>query len=423
MFTKLFANLHFKVKKSFIIYGVGQAFNLLSPLVVAPYIVKTCHIEGFGKVGLGFAFSMFLILIVDYAFDIKGTKQVSENRNDIKELEKILSSTLYTKIFLFSLAFFIGTLLIFFVPFFYSEKKLFFYSLTLVFAQVFNPIWFLQGLEDFKNASIVNIFSKSIYIFLIFCFINQQEDYFLANFLLGISAFFCYFGGILVIKNKYKLNIIKPDLTVIKTILKEDFSFCISQLFLSTRQLSPMLLTSYFLGFSIAGQYKIIEQVITLYRTFIQVYLKYFFPSICYKISRNTLDGFNYWKKYISLNFILLICSLLALYYFTIPILKFFNVQDANLISLKSTFRFILIIPLLMALTLYLEQLMFITNKSKVYIKIAIFVTLVNVLLILALLNNFALSGVIIAIAVSELLFIILYLKYGYLDLKNKLTI
>ena len=105
------------------------------------------------------------------------------------------------------------------------------------------------------------------------------------------------------------------------------------------------------------------------------------------------------------------------------PILKFFNVQDANLISLKSTFRFILIIPLLMALSLYLEQLMFITNKSKVYIKIAIFVTLINVLLILALLNNFALSGVIIAIAVSELLFVILYLKYGYLDLKNKLTI
>lgn len=423
MIKQLIAKLILKVKTNFIIYGIGQAFNLLSPLVVAPYIVKTCHIEGFGKVGLGFALSMFLILIVDYAFDIKGTKQVSESRSDKNELERILSTTLYTKFFLFSIALVIGTLLIYFIPFFYLEKKLFFYSLSIVFAQVFNPVWFLQGLEDFKKSSLVNVFSKSIYIILIFSFIKHEDDYFLVNFVLGLSSLMCNIIGLIFVKYKYEFNFIKPNFKVVKTILKQDFSFCVSQLFLSTRQLSPMLLSSYFLGFSIAGQYKIVEQLITLYRTFIQVYLKYFFPSVCYKISMNTMEGFRYWKKYVSLNFIIVVTSLFVMYFFTIPILQFFNVSVENIISLARIFRFTLIIPLLMALSLYLEQLMFVTNKNKVYIKIAVFVTLVNVFLIVSLLDRFALIGVIVAIAISEILFIVLYFYASYFDLNKKLKI
>jgi O-antigen/teichoic acid export membrane protein len=182
-------------------------------------------------------------------------------------------------------------------------------------------------------------------------------------------------------------------------------------------------MSSYFLGFSIAGQYKIVEQVITLYRTFIQVYLKYFFPSVCYKISINTIDGFSYWKKYVSFNFIIVVASLFVMYFFTIPILQFFNVSVENIISLTSIFRFTLIIPLLMALSLYLEQLMFVTNKNKVYIKIAIFVTLVNIFLIVSLLDSLALIGVIVAIAISEILFIVLYFYASYFDLNKKLKI
>lgn len=420
MIKQLLEKLNLKAKKNFIIYGVGQAFNLLSPLLVAPYIVQKCHIEGFGKVGLGFALSLFLILIVDYAFDINGTKQVAENRDNPKQLERILFTTLYTKFFLFFIAFTVGVLLVTFIPFFNFEKKLFLCSLTIVFAQVFNPIWFLQGIENFTLASVVNIFSKTIYIILVFNFINQENDYFLVNFLLGISSLFCNFSTLFVIKNKYKFNLIKINLKAIKTIIKDDFSFCISQLFLSTRQLSPMLLSSYFLGFSIAGQYKIAEQIVTFFRTFIQVYLKYFFPSVCYKIKESTNEGVVYWKKYVLLNFVLVLVALLIMYYFTVPILHFFNVTETNLISLKTIFRATLIIPLLMSLSLYLEQLMFITNKSKVYIKIAIFVTFINVLLIIILVNYFQLIGVIVAVVVSEILFIVLYFYKGYLQLNKK---
>ena len=85
-----------KNKRNFFIYGVGQVFNLISPLIVAPLVIIECQEAGYGKVGFGFAMSLFLILIVDYAFDIKGTKAASENRHENKVLEKLFSTTIFT---------------------------------------------------------------------------------------------------------------------------------------------------------------------------------------------------------------------------------------------------------------------------------------------------------------------------------------
>ena len=75
--------------KNFFIYGLGQVFNLISPLIIAPLVIAKCQDSGYGKVGLGFAMALFLILIVDYAFDIKGIKSVSENRHESNVLEQL----------------------------------------------------------------------------------------------------------------------------------------------------------------------------------------------------------------------------------------------------------------------------------------------------------------------------------------------
>jgi O-antigen/teichoic acid export membrane protein len=190
-----------KTKSNFFIYGLGQSFNLLSPLLIAPLVVAVCGIEGFGKVGLGFALALFLILIVDYSFDVKGTKQVAENRENKYELENILFLAIFTKIILFVFASIIAILLVIFIPFFSQEKHLFLISLLIVFAQIFNPVWFLQGIENFKLVSIVNICSKTLYVLLVFLLIIEKTDYIWVNFYLGFSALIFNLLGLTIIIN------------------------------------------------------------------------------------------------------------------------------------------------------------------------------------------------------------------------------
>ena len=372
--TKLLDQIKDKNKQNFFIYGLGQIFNLLSPLIVAPYLISVCKEEGFGKIGLGFALSLFLILIVDYAFEIKGIKQVSQQRENQSELQKIINTTLFTKITLFFITLIISFFLIFFIPFFSKEKIVFIFSLTIVFAQVFNPIWFLQGLEQFKLASVLNIVSKIIYVVLIFTLINLKNDYVWANFFLGTSALLVNIIGLLIIKRKHKFIIQPPNFSEIIAIIKNDFFFCVSQLSLSVRQLSPLVLTSFFLGYFAAGQYKIIEQIISLFRTFIQVFLKFFYPRVSYNISLSAEKGFSFWKKYTLLNILIVAFSLVLILIFSEKILHFFNVSMQTINYLNTGFKVSLLVSFLMAISLPLEQLMFLINKNKVYIRITIFV-------------------------------------------------
>lgn len=396
-------------KAQFFIYGIGQAFNLVSPIIVAPYIISICSLAFFGKASLAFAFSLFLILIVDYGFDIKGTKKVSENRNNLLILQDILFTTVYTKIILAAIAFLIATLLIVSIPLFANEKVLFFLSFTIVFAQVFNPIWFLQGLEDFKTSSWLNILSKLSYVSLVFCFVKIKSDYNYVNFFLGFSSFFFNIIGLIIIKKRYNFNFVQPKIRVIKSILAKDFFFCISQLFLSLRQLAPMFLSSYFFGFNFTGQYKIIEQIISLFRTFNQVYLKYFFPRLCYKITLSINDALFFWKRNVLKLLICVLIALLLIFLYAQEIVSYFNIEIVENTELISVMRFSLIIPFLMVFSLSLEQLMLAFNNNKGYIKTTILVAIINIVLLLILLPIFKLYGVILSLLIAEVFFIFLF--------------
>ena len=419
---KLLLIINDKKKKNFFIYGIGQAFNLLSPLIVAPYVISICKEQGLGKVGMGFALAMFLILIVEYAFDIKGTKQAAESRDSKEALEHLLNITIFTKLFLFIIAFFIGLLFILLIPFFYQEKTLFFFSLAIVLAQALNPAWFLQGIENFVWVTAINISSKIFYLLLVFCFISFKQDYIYVNLFLGLSALVCNVAGLFLIKFKYNYKIIFPKTPEVVGILKRDFSFSVSQLFLSVRELSPLILTGYFLGYFYAGQYKIIENIITLIRTFLLVFLKFFYPSLCYKILTDLKEGFAFWKKYTLLCFSMVLTGVSFAIVYAPEILTFFNAQPASVASLTFVFRSSLAISLLMAVNLPLEQLMVALNKNKIYIKIVIFVTVANLLLLVYAIKNYALIGIVVALIISEMIFAVLYFKNAFLDVQNRTT-
>jgi O-antigen/teichoic acid export membrane protein len=398
-----------KTKSNFFIYGLGQSFNLLSPLIIAPLVISVCGIEGFGKVGLGFALALFLILIVDYSFDIKGTKKVAEYRENKPAQENILFLAIFTKLILFVIASIIAILIVIFIPFFSQEKHLFLISLLIVFAQIFNPVWFLQGIENFKLVSIINICSKTLYVLLVFLLIREKTDYIWVNFYLGFSALIFNFLGLVIVFNKHKLKLYFPKKEEVIDVLQKDFTFCLSQLFLSARQLSPLVLTGYFLGYGFAGQYKVMEQVITLFRTFNQVYLKFFYPKGCYKYSIDKANGVLFWKKYSQLSFVFVFTGLSLIFIFSRETLSFFNLSEDVVNQINIIFRISLLVSFMLSLSLPLEQLMFISNQTKSYIRITIFVTTVNIILLLLLTEKYQLAGIILTLIVAELLFILLY--------------
>lgn len=401
--------------KNFSIYGFGQFINLVSPLLVTPYLIYVCGVQNFGKIGLGISIAFFLILIVDYGTDITGVKNISINRDNNQALGKLYTTVFTTKLVLFLSVLVFSTLLFLTIPFFNQEKELLFLSLTIVLGQLFNPTWFLQGTENYKAIALLNSLSKIIYLLAVFLFVKEADDYIWANLCWGIGTFIA--GGIATVwilqKYDFVFSVVKKEDII--NLLKADFSLCISQLFLSLKLTAPIVILSYFGGYLLAGQFKIMEQVISLFRTYLQTYSRFFYPKLCYKIFTNVKEGIQFWKKIYLLDGLFLLVLLSIMFVFSQEVLTFFKVENPMIADLIPAFRLSLVIPFLIAVSQPLEQLLFSLNKNAVYVKLTIIATIIGVLCLVVFTPYFKLIGALVILILTEMLLALFY----YLSLKN----
>ena len=370
--NKIFNLRSNKTLQNFLIYGSGQAVNLISPLIVTPYLIYICGLEKFGVIAIGQYFAYVLIVLVDYSSYIIGVKDVSVNRDNPQILRHIFVNTFASKILLLLIVLAISLLLIFIIPYFRAEALAIIISTAIIIAQAINPTWFLQGIEDFKWITFINILSKIIFITGIFIFITKPDDYIYANLWLGGGALAANITGYLYTAYRYNFSIFSASYFEVKKLIIKDFTFCISQLFLAIRNYSPLLIIGFIAGDYIAGQYRVIEQIINLLRTYLQMFFKFSYSYVCFGLDRDIKTGLTIWKKYNGLNFIFL-CVLLALaYIFSYPILYFFKVGPTLAEEMQGYLRTAIFIPLLIGITLPMEQLIFGLNKNREYILLTV---------------------------------------------------
>lgn len=393
----------------FLIYGFGQVINLVSPLLVMPFIIYKCGEDGLGKVGVGFSLAMILNGIIDYGSYIKGVQQISINRNNTTVLEKKFQSIYFSKLLLLVMVFFFVSLLIFFVPFFAKDKTLFFLSLTIVVGQFINPQWFFQGVENFKWISTVNVISKVLYIVLILLFINEKSDYVYANLFFGIGAIIGNAIGLIWLVKKHSFSVTGFSFREAIVLLKEEFTFSVSQFFLSMYQFFPIILISYIGGDFMAGQFRVIDQIVSIFKTYLNMFFYFVYANICYELDKNKHNGIKIWKQYNGFNFLLLFSILITFFIFSDLILRYFKIEPEKITTMSQYFRIGLLVPLLVSISQPLRQLMFAFHENKAYIRITISATLVNFVLLYSLTEAFGLQGAFFSILIIEFIIIVLY--------------
>jgi O-antigen/teichoic acid export membrane protein len=398
-----------KKLKDLMVYGFGQAINLLSPLIVMPYLIHKCGEDGLGKIGVGFSMALILNGIVDYGSYVKGVKDISVNREDQHFIAGKFKSIYLSKLILLLIVLSIVTAIIFTVPFFSRDKDLFFLSLVIVLGQFINPAWFFQGTENFKWISVINILSKTIYVSCVFIFINRKEDYILANLFFGLGAVLANSIGFFYIVRKYAVSISDFSLVPAYEILREEFSFSVSQFFLSVYQFFPIMIVSYIGGDFMAGQFRVIDQIITIFKSYLNIFFYFVYANVCYEISKDLKRGLTIWKQYNGLNFLMLLIIITVFFIKAELIFTYFKTDPNQMQTIIHYFRIGLVIPLLTAISMPLRQLMFAFEKNKIYIIITILATIVNLALLVFLTQQYQLKGSFASIIFIEFIVIVLY--------------
>ena len=389
-------------------YGFGQLFNLVTPLLVVPYIVSICGEENFGKTAVGMAICFFLIVFIDFGSDIIGVREISVNRESKSKLNQIFSTTYAAKGIVLILVLIIVSILFYIIPFFSHDKKLFFFSLSVVIGQFINPTWFLQGLENVKLIAILNVASKTIYLTGVFLTISKESDYVNVNLWWGLGMIISNSIIFVVVLRKYKLHFNNINRAEIYNHLKSNFSIFYSQIFVSIHQYGPVILISYFANNLLAGQYRIVDQVISIFKTYVILFFNFVYPKICFQLDKNKKKGLKRWLIYNGINLIFVFIGMIIFFVFSYEIISYFNTTNRYVLS--NLLQIAVFIPLIFAVSIALKQLMLAFDLKKEYIVITIITVVLNIFTIIAILPIYKVFGVFYTLIATEIIIIVFYI-------------
>src|SRR6478672_7957938 len=82
----------------------AQALALLVPLLTVPYLARTLRPEGWASVLVAQALGNWLILLIEYAFDLSGTREVARARTAPETMSHVVAGVQGAKLALVPLA-------------------------------------------------------------------------------------------------------------------------------------------------------------------------------------------------------------------------------------------------------------------------------------------------------------------------------
>src|SRR3984885_15172932 len=157
------------------LYGV-QACTYALPLLTFPYLARVLGPSGWGVVVFAQAIGLVIASAVEYGFDISASRETSRQRNDPKRLSALISGVLGAKSLLAILCVAGALFSRRFTHHIAPSLALFWASTIWGVCQGINMLWFFQGLERMRLASVLEIGGKVLATLSIFVLVHKPED-------------------------------------------------------------------------------------------------------------------------------------------------------------------------------------------------------------------------------------------------------
>ena len=352
--------------KNFINLSLNQGVNIVATLIYTPFLFQNLGDENFGLIHLALSAIIILTILVSYGYNLNGPIKIAQSKN-LDEENSVIIEILNIRLSLSLIIF------IFLIPFiiFYPDQffqKILLFSLIILFTEALNPLFYLQGKNKIFPQSILNFFSKTLYVILIVLFVSKYEDSYLANFFYGfsITLLFLFFWIQYFTRN----DITYLELSIKKTILnlKQNFQFFLSSTSTHFTLNSALIVLSFFATSKELGRFTLAYKVAFLLR----MLPVFFIQSALQQASKFNLKSNEAYKNYISkyFKFGLLITILIAVitFIFSDMIIYIFSTEkidySSKILSILGFIPFFAMLNFKNVIYLLVNDLKYILNKA-----------------------------------------------------------
>jgi len=157
------------------LYGV-QVGRKIIPLITIPYLARVLGAAGGGEVAFVTAASEFLVLFIEFGFNLSATREVARNRDCPHTCGQIMSGVLGAQAILAILGCLAFLLAAPWIPILRDRPALYLGGLVYGVTQGFAPLWFFQGLERLRLSSALEIGGKIATLLAMFVLVQSPDD-------------------------------------------------------------------------------------------------------------------------------------------------------------------------------------------------------------------------------------------------------
>lgn len=99
-----------------------QGINQFLPLLVLPYLMVVLGATGYGYIGFSLSVVQYLVLVVDFGFNLSATRRIAQVRDNREELTRVFWSVFWAKLVLLAGALLLLAVLLLAVPTFQKYR-------------------------------------------------------------------------------------------------------------------------------------------------------------------------------------------------------------------------------------------------------------------------------------------------------------
>ena len=258
--------------------SIIEIIGILLPLISYPYLIRIVGAQSYGVVVFAQAIISYMTIVVNFGFNVSATKQVSENRTDVKTLNKIYSSIIYLKFLLFIICCIILFLILCLIGYEYTFIVICFLGLCV--QEVFYPTWLYQGLEDMKFITIITFLSKCSFLLLIFLFIHDADDYVYIPIFYSIGGILTSLVSIILVRKKFNINFVKVPIWQMKQDFRNSLPFFASRLSSVIMERTNVIAIGSFFSYEMVAVYDLCTKIVSILKTPYSLVAQVVYPNV-----------------------------------------------------------------------------------------------------------------------------------------------
>lgn len=154
----------------------AQAVSMVVPLLTVPYLARTLGPVGWAPVVAAQALGNWLVLLLEYGFDLSGTRAVSQARTRPETMADVVAGVQGAKLLLVPVAALVIAGVFLAMPGLRGQTRLLAWTLAFAVCRGLNPFWFFQGIETVRRAVIVDALTKAGAAVGVFLLVRHPAD-------------------------------------------------------------------------------------------------------------------------------------------------------------------------------------------------------------------------------------------------------